>query len=162
LLAPMDPYGNYVGVMFDFAGHGTQTASNVASRGVSSYDIYGNGTMYKLEGVAPGAQIVAVKGIYIGDILYGWMWTSGFDYDSSLKQWVYSGNHRAELISNSWGISSWPLLESGMGYDVVSALENALSVPGSFSPDYPGTLFFQAMGNGGPGYGEATRRTMTT
>ncbi len=156
LLAPMDPYGNYVGVMYDFQGHGTQTAANVASRGTNSYDIYANGTKYRLEGVAPGSQVIAVKGIYIGDIFYGWMWTSGFDYDSSLRQWVYSGKHRAELISNSWGISNWPILVSGMGYDVVSALEDALSVPKSLSPDYPGTLFFQAMGNGGPGYGTIT------
>ncbi|MBI2649377.1 MAG: hypothetical protein HYW93_06985, partial [Thaumarchaeota archaeon] len=85
LLAPMDPNGNYVGVMYDFQGHGTQTAANIASRGTNSYDVYANGTKYRLEGVAPGSQVIAVKGIYIGDIFYGWMWTSGFDYDPNLR-----------------------------------------------------------------------------
>jgi len=156
LLAPMDPKGNYVGVMYDLQGHGSQTAANVASSGVEPYDVYANGTFYRLAGVAPHAKIVAVKALYIGDVLFSWMWTSGFDYDTSQKQWVYSGNHKADIVSNSWGISIWPLLVSGLGYDVMSALENALSVPGSFVSTYPGTIFTQAMGNGGPGYGTIT------
>ncbi len=162
LLAPMDPYGNYFGVMFDIEGHGTQTASNVASQGLHSYNIYGNGTRYKLEGVAPGSRIIAVKALFIGDILYGWMWASGFDYSSASKQWVYSGNHKAQIISNSWGTSNWPIFVSGMGYDVISILEDALSAPGSFSANYPGTLFVQAMGNGGPGYGTITSPAAST
>src|SRR2546430_11216788 len=68
----------------------------------------------------------------------------------------YSGNHKADIVSNSWGFSAWPLLDSGLGYDVVSTLENILSVPGSISSNYPGTVFTQAMGNGGPGYGTIT------
>ncbi len=156
LLAPMDPKGDYYGVMYDFAGHGSQTASNVASSGSTPYDIYGNGTLYHLPGTAPHAKIIPVKALWIEDILYGWMWTSGFDYSASLGQWVYSGDHKADIVSNSWGMSAWPLFQSGLGYDVVSLLEDALSLPHSFSPQYPGTVFVQAMGNGGPGYGTVT------
>ncbi|MDA4123866.1 MAG: S8 family serine peptidase [Thaumarchaeota archaeon] len=156
LLAPMDPRGNYYGVMYDFQGHGSQTAADVASSGSTPYDIYGNATLYHLPGMAPHAKIIPVKALWIGDVLYGWMWTSGFDYSSSLGQWVYSGEHKADVVSNSWGISSWPLFQSGLGYDVLSLLEDALSIPHSFSTKYPGTLFAQAMGNGGPGYGTIT------
>ncbi len=156
LLAPIDPNGGYFGVMYDFEGHGTQTASNVASQGLFSYNIYGNGSTYKLEGVAPGAKILAVKALLVGDILYGWMWASGFDYNAATHQWVYSGNHRAPIISNSWGMSDWPIFVSGMGYDTITVLEDALSVPGTFASNYPGTLIVQAMGNGGPGYGTVT------
>jgi hypothetical protein len=156
LLAPMDPSGNYLGVMYDFGGHGSQTAANVASSGTKPYNIYGNGTMYSLPGMAPHAKIVPIKALWIGDVLFGWMWASGFDYSASKGTWVYSGNHRADIVSNSWGTSVWPLLTSGQGYDIVSVLESALSVPHSFSPQYPGTVFVQAMGNGGPGYGTIT------
>jgi hypothetical protein len=156
LLSPMDPNGNYYGVMYDSAGHGSQTAANVASSGSTPYDIYGNGTLYSLPGTAPHAKIIPVKALWIGDVLYGWMWTSGFDYSSSLGQWVYSGAHKADIVSNSWGTSTWPLFQSGLGYDVVSLLEDALSIPHSFSSNYPGTIFVQAMGNGGPGYGTVT------
>src|SRR3989475_1572096 len=156
LLAPMDPKGSYIGVMYDVQGHGSQTAANVASSGKEGYDIYANGTSYKLTGVSPHSKIIAVKALYIGDVLFSWMWTSGFDYDASQKQWVYSGSHKADVVSNSWGFSAWPLLISGLGYDVVSALENILSVPGSIASNYPGTVFTQAMGNGGPGYGTIT------
>ena len=155
LLAPMDPNGLYLGVMYDFAGHGSETAANVASSGVTPYNTYGNGTLYHLAGMAPHAKVIPVKALYIGDVLYAWMWTSGFDYAQSTG-WTYSGNHKADIISNSWGVSAWPLFNSGLGYDVVSLLEDALSLPHSFSPGYPGTIFVQAMGNGGPGYGTIT------
>jgi Subtilase family/Bacterial Ig domain len=156
LLAPMDPEGNYLGVMYDFEGHGSQTAANVASSGSQPYAVYGNGTLYPLAGVAPGAKIIPVKALWIGDTLYGWMWASGFDYSASRGTWVYTGDHKASIVSNSWGDSEWPLFNSGLGYDIVSLLEDALSTPGSFSPSYPGTVFVQAMGNGGPGYGTVT------
>jgi len=156
LLAPMDPNGKYYGVMYDFAGHGSQTASNVASSGTTPYNVYGNGTLYRLPGVAPHAKIIPVKALWIGDILYGWMWTSGFDYSAALGRWVYSGNHKADIVSNSWGTSEWPLFDAGLGFDVVSLLEDALSVPHTLSSQYPGTVFVQAMGNGGPGYGTIT------
>jgi hypothetical protein len=47
-------------------------------------------------------------------------------------------------------------LFTGIGYDAMSALEDTLMLPGVMAPDYPGTLFVHAMGNGGPGYGTDT------
>ncbi len=144
-------------ISFDYGEyHGTFTASVVASHGIIPYDLYNNGTYYKLEGIAPGAKIISIPALYLGDVFYGWMWAAGFDYNSTTMTWVYTGDHRAQIESNSWGISEWPLLMTGIGYDAMSALEDALMLPGVMSPNYPGTVFLQAMGNGGPGYGTDT------
>ena len=156
LLPGLDPGGNFLGVMFDFEPHGTLCAANVASRGIVSYDVYRNGTLHRLPGIAPNSSILATKALWLGDVLYAWMWVSGFDLDVKSGKWVYTGHHRAEVISNSWGWSEWPLLGAGVGYDLLSVLEDALSIPSYLSTDYPGTLFVHAVGNGGPGYGTMT------
>jgi hypothetical protein len=156
LLPGLDPKGNFFGVMFDFAPHGTLCAASVASRGVVNYEVYGNGTKYPLLGIAPGASIISAKALWLGDVLYAWMWLSGFDFNLENSTWIYTGRHKADVISNSWGISEWPILGAGVGYDPLSILENALTVPGYMSPNYPGTVFVHAMGNGGPGYGTMT------
>ena len=156
LLPGLDPKGDFIGVMFDFEPHGTFCAANVASRGVVEYDVYGNGTTYKLPGIAPDSSIIAAKALWLGDVFYTWMWVSGFDLDAKSGRWVYTGRHRAEVVSNSWGWSEWPLLGAGVGYDLLSIIENALSLPGFLSHGYPGALFVHAVGNGGPGYGTMT------
>jgi len=156
LLPGLDSEGNFLGVMFDFSPHGTLCAANVASRGTVGYDVYKNGTLHQLPGVAPESSILAAKALWLGDMLYTWMWVSGFDLDVKSGRWLYTGRHRAEVVSNSWGWSEWPLLGAGVGYDLLSILENALSIPGYLSTDYLGTLFVHAVGNGGPGYGTMT------
>ncbi len=156
LLPGLDPEGNFLGIMFDYEPHGTFCATNIASRGNVPYDIYRNGTMYRLPGIAPNASIIAAKALWLGDILYTWMWISGFDPDTKSGRWHYTGLHRAQIVSNSWGWSEWPILGSGVGYDLISILENALSLPRYLSKEYPGTLFVHAAGNGGPGYGTMT------
>ena len=40
LLPPIDPDGNFFGVMTDFIGHGTSSAASITSRGHESYNIY--------------------------------------------------------------------------------------------------------------------------
>ena len=40
LLSPIDPDGNFFGVMTDFMGHGTSSAATITSRGIETYDIY--------------------------------------------------------------------------------------------------------------------------
>ena len=40
LLPPIDPSGNFFGVMTDFMGHGTSSAASITSRGQETYDIY--------------------------------------------------------------------------------------------------------------------------
>ncbi len=155
-LPGLSPNGDFFGVMYDFFSHGTLVASSIAGRGEVGYDVYKNGTPLRLPGVASGASIIAAKALWFGDVLYTWMWVSGFDYRPENKSWVYTGRHRADVVSNSWGISEWPILEMGAGYDVISILENALTIPGYLSPNYPGTTFIHAMGNGGPGFGTVT------
>jgi subtilisin family serine protease len=156
LLPGLDSEGDFLGVMFDFEPHGTLCAANVASRGTVGYDVYNNGTLYKLPGIAPTSSILAAKALWLGDVFYTWMWVSGFDLDVKSGEWLYTGQHRAEIVSNSWGWSEWPLLGAGVGYDLLSILENALSIHGYLSSEYPGTLFVHAVGNGGPGYGTMT------
>lgn len=144
-------------ISFDYGEyHGTFTASVVASHGTLQYNLYHNGTLYSLPGIAPGAKIISIPALYIGDVFYGWMWAAGFEFNSSSLSWQYTGDHRAQIESNSWGISEWPILLTGIGYDAMSALEDTLMLPGVMAPNYPGTLFVQAMGNGGPGYGTDT------
>lgn len=152
LLEPMDPNGNYFGLMFDFAGHGTSTAATAASRGHTQYDIYHNSTRYALPGAAPGAKIIPVKSLWMGDALYGWLWASGFDLKDD-GRWAYTGDHKADIMSNSWGISDFPLLKYGPGYDILSVFSSLLMVPHALAKDYPGTLVVDSVGNNGLGYG---------
>ncbi|MEW6604149.1 MAG: S8 family serine peptidase, partial [Thermoproteota archaeon] len=151
LLEPLDPAGNYFGVMYDVAGHGTSTAATVASKGEQKYDIYGNGTEYSLAGIAPGAKIIPVKALWAGDSLYAWLYVSGFDLNNGI--WIYSGKHKADIVSNSWGLTSFPLLRYGPGYDILSVFSSLLVVPGILADDYPGTIFVNSLGNNGLGYG---------
>jgi hypothetical protein len=152
LLEPMDPHGNYFGLMYDPDGHGTSTAATVASRGHAQYNIYKNSTSYPLAGMAPGAKIIPIKSLWVGDALYSWLWASGFDLGKDGK-WAYTGEHKADIISNSWGISDFPVTKYGPGFDLLSVLSSLLMVPHALAKDYPGTLFVNAVGNDGVGYG---------
>ena len=151
LLPPLDPHGNFFGVMYDFGGHGTGTAGSIVSVGKQSYDVYATSTKYHIGGVAPGAKIVPIKALWLGDAIYGWLWAAGFDQEKS--QWKYTGDPRVDIISNSWGISTFPALKSVPGLDVQSLLLSALAVPHSFDVNYPGVLVVSSAGNAGPGYG---------
>lgn len=153
LLEPQDPAGDYFGLMYDLQGHGTSTAATVSSKGRNQYDIYDNGTKYSLAGIAPGAKIMPVKALWAGDALYAWLYAAGFDLKTDEGVWRYSGEHKADVVSNSWGISSFPLLQYGPGYDVLSVLSSMLVVPGLFAEDYPGVLMVNSLGNNGVGYG---------
>src|SRR5579872_97794 len=151
LLPPLDPRGNFFGIMYDFGGHGTGTAGSIVSAGKQSYDIYTNSTQYHIRGVAPGTKIVPIKALWLGDAIYGWLWAAGFDQEKN--QWKYTGNTRVDIISNSWGISTFPVLDSVPGLDVQSLLLGALCVPHSLDVNYPGILMVSSAGNAGPGYG---------
>lgn len=151
LLEPIDPAGDYFGLMYDFAGHGTSTAATVASAGKAKYSIYNNSTTYALAGMAPDAKILPVKALWAGDAIFGWMYASGFDLVED--KWKYTGEHRADVVSNSWGVSNFPLLKYGPGYDVLSMFSSLLAVPGMLSDGYPGTIMINSAGNNGLGYG---------
>jgi hypothetical protein len=151
LLPPMDPTGNFFGVMTDFVGHGTASAASIASKGTERYDIYNNTKRYTLPGVAPGAKIVPVKALWFGDTVYGWLWAAGFDNKNST--WGFSGKPRADIISNSWGISNFPSLKTSPGIDILSLIVSVLSVPQSIDERYPGVTIISSAGNAGHGYG---------
>ncbi|WKT58727.1 S8 family serine peptidase [Candidatus Nitrosotenuis chungbukensis] len=151
LLPGLDAGGNFFGVMNDFVGHGTASAASIASRGVQQYDIYNNTKKYTLPGIAPGAKIIPVKALWFGDTVYGWLWASGFDNQNST--WKFSGKPRADIISNSWGVSNFPSLKASPGVDILSLIASVLSVPGSIDERYPGITIVSSAGNAGHGYG---------
>jgi len=97
----MDKNGNYFGVMNDFYGHGTATSATIASKGKMEYNIYNDTKKYTILGIAPDVSILPVKSLWFGDVFYGWMWTAGFENEES--KWVYTGEPKTDIISNSWG-----------------------------------------------------------
>ena len=150
--------GDYLSFFYDFEGHGTQTSGSAAARGVVDYYVPGYYSIYgftKLTGVAPDAKIVGVKGLYWGNVEPGMLWAAGFDVDSH-GNYVWSGQKRADIISNSWGISSMTYDLLGAGYDFESMFLNGIMTPGFLDPSYPGVLIINAAGNGGYGYGTVT------
>lgn len=151
LLSPIDPKGNYFGVMYDFLGHGTSSAASITSKGIQKYDIYNNSTKYSLKGVAPGAKIVPIKALWFGDAVYAWLWASGFHQENN--NWIFEGKPRVDIISNSWGVSNFPTLQSVPGLDILSLILSTLTVPGSIDNNYPGVLIVSSAGNAGHGYG---------
>ncbi|MGC9091201.1 MAG: S8 family serine peptidase [Fervidicoccaceae archaeon] len=134
--------GNYISLFYDFYGHGTSCASAAAGNGL-------------VNGIARDASILGVKALWLGDTEIGLLWAAGFDVNSAGNIY-YTGQKRADIISDSWGISTFIYDISGFGYDIESMLINAITTPGFLDPSYPGTLVVQAAGNGGPGFGTVT------
>ncbi|MGI0055762.1 MAG: S8 family serine peptidase [Nitrosarchaeum sp.] len=151
LLPAFDPKGEFFGVMSDFMGHGTSSASSIASKGEQTYDIYNNTKKFTIKGVAPGATIVPVKALWAGDTVYAWLWASGFDNQE--RSWNFTGNTRVDIISNSWGISNFPSFNAAPGMDVLSIILGILVTPHSLDDNYPGVTIISSAGNSGHGYG---------
>ena len=151
LLPAMDKNGNYFGVMNDFYGHGTATSATIASKGKMQYDIYNDTKKSTILGIAPDVSILPVKSLWFGDVFYGWMWTAGFENEES--KWVYTGEPKTDIISNSWGVSNFPSLEYAPGLDISSHILNALVIPQSLHQNYTGTTIISSAGNNGHGYG---------
>lgn len=151
LLPGLDPDGRFFGVMSDYVGHGTASSATIVSAGKMAYDIYNDTGSYVIGGVAPDARILPIKALWLGDALYGWLWAAGFDNEGSA--WSYSGAPRADIISNSWGVSTFPSVGSAPGHDMLSLVVDMLSVPRSFDDSYPGVVVVSSAGNSGHGYG---------
>ena len=151
LLPAMDENGNYFGVMNDFFGHGTATSATIASKGKMEYDIYNDTKKYTILGIAPDVSILPVKSLWFGDVFYGWMWSAGFENEEN--KWVYAGKPKADIISNSWGVSNFPSLEYAPGLDISSHILNALVIPQLLHQNYTGTTIISSAGNSGHGYG---------
>lgn len=165
VLKPLDPKGNHLAMVYDWEGHGSSVAASAAGR-ESNHPLAG-------PGIAPGARIMGVPVFAWGDIIEGWLWAAGFDlvgvtmpvyvpnYIDIVRygNWAYTGNHKADIISNSWGVSDWlstPFFAQWAWYDVLTVFEDALMTPGYANPNYPGTLMVHAGGNGASGYGTVT------
>ena len=151
LLPSMDKKGEFFGVMTDPQGHGTSSAATIISKGIKEYDIYNDTKKSNILGIAPNAKIIPVKALWFGDILYAWLWSAGFDNESI--EWKFSGKTRADIISNSWGVSTFPNFEYAPGFDMLSLVMTTLSIPESLAEDYPGVLMVSSAGNSGHGYG---------
>ena len=151
LLPGLDPDGRFFGVMSDYAGHGTASSATIVSAGKMTYDIYNDTGSYVIGGVAPDARILPIKALWLGDALYGWLWAAGFDNEGS--SWSYSGAPRADIISNSWGVSAFPNVGAAPGHDMLSLVVDMLSVPRSLDDSYPGVVVVSSAGNSGHGYG---------
>ncbi len=151
LLPAMDKDGRFFGVMNDPFAHGTSSASVIASKGTMEYDIYNNTKKFSIKGIAPDVKILPVKALWFGDTVYAWLWTAGFDNEEN--SWIYTGGPRADIISNSWGISNFPNTGYAPGLDVLSLILNALVTPGSMHENYTGVTIVSSAGNSGHGYG---------
>ena len=151
LLPAIDPDGEFFGVMSDFMGHGTSSAASISSQGQNTYDIYNDTKKYVIRGVAPDAKIIPVKALWFGDTVYAWLWSAGFE--NKENTWKFTGTPRADIISNSWGISNFPSFESGPGLDVLSMILSVLVTPHSLDDNYPGVTIVSSAGNSGHGYG---------
>ena len=120
-----------------------------------TYSLPGLGAV-KLTGMAPGAGVLGVKALWLGNVEVGMLWAAGFDVNPYTGRFYYTGSKRAHIISNSWGISYFAYDFGAFGYDMESVFVAGLSLPGFLDPRYPGILIVQAAGNGGPGYGTIT------
>ncbi|MCJ8305454.1 MAG: S8 family serine peptidase [Nitrosopumilus sp.] len=151
LLPALDPDGEFFGLMTDFMGHGTSSAASIVSRGQETYNIYNNSKSYSIIGVAPDAKIIPVKALWFGDTVYGWLWAAGFD--NAKHDWKFSGKPRVDIISNSWGVSTFPSFNASPGMDILSLILSVLVTPHSLDDDYPGVTIVSSAGNSGHGYG---------
>lgn len=151
LLPALDPDGEFFGIMTDFMGHGTSSAASIASRGQEAYDIYNDTKKYSITGVAPDAKILPVKALWFGDTVYAWLWSAGFENKNN--NWTFSGKPRADIISNSWGVSNFPSFKAAPGMDILSLIQSMLATPHSLDDDYPGVVMVSSAGNSGHGYG---------
>ena len=164
VLKPIAEDGDYVIFVNDWFGHGTSCASCALGRDVG-HPLVG-------PGMAPGAKVMGITALFIGDIIEAELWAAGFDlipgtegwrnvmgYGTVWGTWNYTGNHKADIISNSWGVSNWAEWFANLTlpwYDVLTVFEDALTVHGYLDPEYPGTVVVHAGGNGGAGYGTFT------
>jgi len=133
--------------------HGHWTAAAIASAGTFGHDIYGNGTLYYLKGIAPGAKIIASKGITSAGDLGSQVWCMGFTLNETSGYWEYIGDgpsHRAHMVSNSWG---WGPGGMYLQLRIYSMVYDLASIPTVLAPTYPGVLMFFSAGNEGLDYG---------
>lgn len=153
-----DYQGRYFALIYDFHGHGTNVATVIASRGRVLYDLYGDGKLYRIMGVAPGSKIAGGDAWLLGNILVLEAWLAGYDIIIEEVDGYYYlsmdplGPHRADIISNSWGsiyINFW--LQQFPGIDYRSSFMDTILAVRNYLVGDRVTIVFAA-GNEGPGY----------
>ncbi|MCX8195646.1 MAG: S8 family serine peptidase [Acidilobaceae archaeon] len=151
ILPGMDPRGTYVTIAYDYNGHGSSVANTIAARLDRPVSLaYGR---YPLRGIAPDALIAANTGLVnpIAAVIF----FSGFDLvrvesaPYGIWFWSFTGRHKADIISNSWGSSVMLLFGFATGVTNYAQLWDYLIARS-------GTIIVHAGGNGGPGYGTIT------
>ena len=60
-------------------------------------------------------------------------------FENKENKWIYTEEPKVDIISNSWGVSTFPSLEYAPGLDISSHILNALATPQSLHENYPGT-----------------------
>ncbi|MCX8165471.1 MAG: S8 family serine peptidase [Acidilobaceae archaeon] len=147
----LDPEGRYVTIAYDYNSHGTSVANTIAARLETPISLgYGR---FPLKGIAPDAQLAANTGLMnpIASVIF----FSGFDLVETTQEpyafwtWEFTGKHKADIISNSWGSSVFLLLGFASGVSNYAQLWDHLILRS-------GTLIVHAGGNGGMGYGTVT------
>ena len=146
-------YGQWFDLVFDFESHGTFCAHVIASRGNVARPTagpFGSSAVVYYKGIAPGAQIGAAPALWLGNVITAELWLSGWDLvDPEYFAWTYTGDHQADVISNSWGMSYLLLNGFASDADVTSLFEDFITLT-------TGTVIVHAAGNGGPGFGSVT------
>ncbi len=131
--------------------HGHWCSAAIASRGEVDHNVYENGTLYKLPGVANGSKLIVSKGLTSGANIGSQFWAAGFHYNATSSYWEYTSEgqrHKADIISNSWGYVNGGYLD----LTYLTLFWDLMSAPGVVDPFYPGTLFLFAEGNSGADY----------
>ncbi len=134
-------------IYWDDGTHGTSTATHIAGAGGTYYN-FDNETTFEMTGIAPGAEILSVKALAGASDYFSYIWACGFDLNTTSGEMYYTGNHEADLITNSWG---W-VTEPSSQFAYYSLTWDILSTPGFLDALYPGVLHVFSAGNEGSGY----------
>ncbi|MBS3794331.1 MAG: S8 family serine peptidase [Candidatus Thorarchaeota archaeon] len=142
--------GDAFALYYDEGTHGTATAAHVAGGGNYTYNqTQEDGETFTMEGIAPDAQLWSTRTIVSGASDFGsYLWTCGFDLNATSGEWYYTGNHKSDLVTNSWGWITPPSSE----FNYLSITWTVLSVPDFIETGYPGTLHVFSAGNEGSGF----------
>ncbi|MHA1906137.1 MAG: S8 family serine peptidase [Candidatus Thorarchaeota archaeon] len=137
---------------WDDGSHGTATAAHVVGKNGALQFYQSDNDMYvTMDGIAPDADMISVRALSGNSDYFSYLWLAGFDMvNETSGEFNYTGNHMADLVTNSWGWVTEP--SSQMNY--LAFTWEILSTPGILDVDnsYPGVLHVFSAGNEGSGY----------
>jgi subtilisin family serine protease len=133
---------------WDDGSHGTATALHVAGQGLYNWWNADNESYFKMEGIAPGADIVSVRALSGASDYGSYLWVCGFTMNETSGEFYYTGAHETDVVTNSWG---W-ITEPASQMDYLAFTWEILSTPAILDPAYAGVFHVFSAGNEGPGY----------